>query len=480
MVTTNKSNLFRKEALDRLSSPERLDQLMQVVQPKKWIPLTAMGSLIVVGLVWSVFGRIPITVAGQGVVVFPSKVVGFQSPSSGQILMLFVRTGDEVKKGQVLATIDQTELQDKLKLARVKLAQLQEQDQNANTLQLQRTVLDKGAIGQQRQALLQTLKTTQSLTPILRSKGLESIRQERQNLQEQLQTTRDLMPTFKERFDIRQKLREEGAVSSDTVLQAQQEFLNSKTKINEIESQLKQLNVKEADAEREFLANINSTKELQAQLAVLDSKFAGQAEQDLAISTNRRKEIQDTQRAIAELKLEIKANSQVTSNFNGRILELSAVPGQTLEKGARIGTIEARDSGNKLVGVAFFPVSEGKKIQKGMELQVTPSTVKRERFGGIIGKVTSISAFPVSKESASSVVGGLEVLQGLTTEGAQIQVFAELEPDPSTKSRFRWSSSKGPNSQITPGTTTSVRVKVDEQSPISFVFPILRSWSGMY
>ena len=172
------------------------------------------GISIAVGLVWSVFGRIPITVAGQGVVVFPSKVVGFQSPSSGQILMLFVRTGDEVKKGQVLATIDQTELQDKLKLARVKLAQLQEQDQNANSLQLQRTVLDKGAIGQQRQALLQTLKTTQSLTPILRSKGLESIRQERQNLQEQLQTTRDLMPTFKERFDIRQKLREEGAVSA--------------------------------------------------------------------------------------------------------------------------------------------------------------------------------------------------------------------------------------------------------------------------
>jgi HlyD family secretion protein len=480
MVTTHKSKLFRKEALDRLSSPERLDQLMQVVQPNKWIPLAAMGSLIAVGLAWSVFGRIPITVAGQGVVVFPSKVAGFQSPSSGQILNLYVRIGDEVKKGQVLGTIDQTELQDKLKLARVKLAQLQEQDQNANTLQLQRTVLDKGVIGQQRQALLQTIKTTQSLTPILRNKGLESIRQERQTLQEQLQTTRDLIPTFKERFDIRQQLRREGAVSSDTVLQAQQEFLNSKTRINEIESQLKQLNVKEADAEREYLANINSTKELQAQLAALDSKFAGQAEQDLSISTNRKKEIQDTERAIAQLKLEIKGNSQITSHFSGRILELAAVPGQSLEKGARIGTIEARDSTSKLVGVAFFPVSEGKKIQKGMELQVTPSTVKRERFGGILAKVTSISAFPVTKEGASSVVGGLEVLQGLTTEGPQIQVFAELQPDPSTKSRFRWSSSKGPDGQITSGTTTSVRVKVDEQSPISFVFPILRSWSGMY
>jgi HlyD family secretion protein len=115
-----------------------------------------------------------------------------------------------------------------------------------------------------------------------------------------------------------------------------------------------------------------------------------------------------------------------------------------------------------------------------MELQVTPSTVKRERFGGIVAKVTNVSAFPVTKEGASSVVGGLEVLQGLTTEGPQIQVSAELQPDPSTKSRFKWSSSKGPETEITSGTTTSVRVKVDEQSPISFVFPILRSWSGMY
>lgn len=480
MVTTPKNNLFRKEALARLSSPERLDQLMQIVQPKKWIPLAAMGSLIAVGLTWSVLGRIPITVTGQGVLVFPSKVTAFQSLSSGQILAVNIRPGDRVKKGQVLVTIDQTELQEKLKLARVKLLQLQEQDRDANSLLLQRTVVDKGAIQQQRQALLQSLETTQSVTPILREKALDSIRQERLNLQQQLQTTRDLVPTFKQRFELRQQLRQQGAVSSDNVLQAQQEFLDSKAKINAITSQLKQLNVKEADAQRQFLENLNATKDLQAQLAALNTKIAGQAEQDLAVSTNRKKEIQDTEQTIAQLELQLKENSQVVSHFNGRILEVAVVPGQTLEAGGRIGTVEAQDSSNKLVGVAFLPVSEGKKIKKGMELQVTPSTVKRERFGGIVATVTDISEFPVTKEGASSVVGGLEVLQGLTTEGPQIQVFAELQTDPSTKSHFRWSSSKGPETEITSGTTTSVRIKVDEQSPISFVFPILRSWSGVY
>ncbi len=364
MVTINKNNLFRKEALDRLSSPERLDQLMQIVQPKKWIPLAAMGSLIAVGLTWSVFGRIPITVAGQGVVVFPSKVTAFQSPSSGKILTLNIRPGDQVKKGQVIATIDQTELQEKLDLARAKMLQLQEQDRSANSLQLQRTVLDKGALQQQRQALQQSLETTQSVTPIIRDKGLNSIQQERQNLLQRLQTTRDLLPTFKQRFELRQQLRREGAVSSDSVLQAQQEFLNSLTKINEIQSEQKQLDVKEADAQRQFLENINATKDLQAQLATLDTKLAGQAEQDLAIATNRKKEIQDTERAIVQLQSQLKGKSQVKSNFDGRVLEVVAVSGQHLEEGARMGTIEAQDSSTKLVGVAFFPVSEGKKIQK--------------------------------------------------------------------------------------------------------------------
>ncbi|NJR49607.1 MAG: NHLP bacteriocin system secretion protein [Leptolyngbyaceae cyanobacterium CSU_1_3] len=480
MVTIQKNNLFRKEALDRLSSPERLDQLMQVVQPKKWIPLAAMGSLIAVGLTWSVLGRIPITIAGQGVLVFPSKVAAFQSPSSGQVLTLNIRPGDRVKKGQVLATIDQTELQEKLSLARLKLVQLQDQDRTANSLQSQRTILDKSAIQQQRQAIQQSLETTQSVTPILREKGLDSIRQERLTLVQRLQTTQDLVPTFQQRFAIREQLRREGAVSSDSVLQAQQEFLNSKTKISEIESQLKQLDVKEADAQRQFLGNLNATKDLQAQLAALDTKLAGQAEQDLAIATNRKKEIQDTERTIVQLASQLKGTSQVTSNFDGRVLEVAVVPGQNLGEGTKIGTIEAQDASSKLVGVMFFPVSEGKKIRKGMELQVTPSTVKRERFGGIVATVTNVSPFPVTQEGASSVVGGAEVLQGLTTQGPQIQVFADLQPDVSNKSHFRWSSSKGPDTEITSGTTTSVRVKVDEQSPISFVFPILRSWSGVY
>lgn len=72
----SKSNIFRKEALERLSSPEQLDQLMQIVTPRSWLPLAVLGGLIGCGLVWSVFGRIPVTTSGQGVIVQADSMAG--------------------------------------------------------------------------------------------------------------------------------------------------------------------------------------------------------------------------------------------------------------------------------------------------------------------------------------------------------------------------------------------------------------------
>lgn len=479
MVAQN-NRLFRQEAVDRLASPDRLDQLMQVVHPQKWLPLAGMGAMIVAGLVWSVVGRIPITVTGQGVIVYPSQVVALQSPSAGSIKTLDVRVGDTVKKGQVIGTIDQTQLQKNLQLAKIKLSQLTEQDLRADAMQSQRNTIDQDATEQQRVALQQSLEATQAVTPILREKGLESIQRERENLHQRLQTARELLPTFKQRLDDRQKLLAEGAISADTVLQARQEYLDSQAKIGAAESELRQLDVKEADAQRQYLQNLNSIKDLQAQTKLLNTKAIVQVEQDLTSTTSRKKEIQETERTIAQLEQQIKTNSQIISNYNGRVLELAIVPGQSLTQGIRIGTIEAQDANSELTSVVYFPVSEGKKIQPGMELQITPSTVKRERFGGIVGNVTRVSAFPVTQAGAASVVGGPELLQNLSSKEPQLQVFATLKPDSTTASGFHWSSSKGPQMPVTSGTTASVRVTVEEQAPIAFVFPILRSWSGLY
>ena len=56
--TDTKSKLFRKVALDRLSSPEQLDMLMRVIKPKAWLALITLLSLILGATSWGWFGSL--------------------------------------------------------------------------------------------------------------------------------------------------------------------------------------------------------------------------------------------------------------------------------------------------------------------------------------------------------------------------------------------------------------------------------------
>ncbi|MEM1293304.1 MAG: hypothetical protein AAGH67_17725 [Cyanobacteria bacterium P01_H01_bin.162] len=69
MAEKNTKDLFRKESLERLSSPERLDELMTIVNFKTWLPLGTIGVLLGLGLIWSMVGRIPVTTNGRGLLV---------------------------------------------------------------------------------------------------------------------------------------------------------------------------------------------------------------------------------------------------------------------------------------------------------------------------------------------------------------------------------------------------------------------------
>lgn len=481
-MITQKRNLFRKESLERLSSPERLDQLMQVVSPKSWLPLTALGSLAVAALTWSIHGRIPITVEGRGVLVYPRNVVSFQSKSSGQLATLNIEVGDVVEKGDVIGTIDQAELRKQLEQQRTKLAELQAQDQAVGSLQGLRTEQEKQTIQQQRQYLQQRIRELQSLTPQLRATSEESLQEQRQSLQLSLEQARSLVPVYQERLESRQYLYQEKAITNDVLLEAEQQHLENEAKIADLQAQLKELTAKETEQEKTYRDNLSAIADFQAQLEELDSREANLAREDLETATVRKKEIQDLKREINQLELQLGNSSQIISQHSGRVLEMAVNPGQVVDAGTRLGSIEAENPDSQLAGMTYFTVADGKKIQPGMTIQITPQTVKRERFGGIVGTVTEISSFPITQEAATSVVGNPEVVQGLVSDKQEgvMQVFADLKPDTTTFTGYQWSSSQGPNLKISPGTTATVRVKVEERAPITFVLPILRSSSGIY
>ena len=51
--------VFRKASLDRLSSPEQLDKLLQVTRPRGWIALVALGFLVGSAVLWGSKGASP-------------------------------------------------------------------------------------------------------------------------------------------------------------------------------------------------------------------------------------------------------------------------------------------------------------------------------------------------------------------------------------------------------------------------------------
>src|SRR5437868_10889167 len=113
--------LFRKSAVEKLSSPEQLDVMMQVTSPKGWLALAGVSILLPIFTIWSVVGQIGIKVDGDGLLIRGAAVLDVTSQTAGRITQLNVKTGDIVKAGQVVAKIDQPELETKIATTREEL-----------------------------------------------------------------------------------------------------------------------------------------------------------------------------------------------------------------------------------------------------------------------------------------------------------------------------------------------------------------------
>ena len=54
------NSLFRKKSIDKISSPEKLDDYIRVTTPSVWITLIAILLLLVGALLWGTLGELTI------------------------------------------------------------------------------------------------------------------------------------------------------------------------------------------------------------------------------------------------------------------------------------------------------------------------------------------------------------------------------------------------------------------------------------
>ncbi len=61
-------NLFRKSSIDRVNSPEELNDYIRVASPSVWLILSAIVAFLVGVVIWGIWGNIEVTVKAPVVV----------------------------------------------------------------------------------------------------------------------------------------------------------------------------------------------------------------------------------------------------------------------------------------------------------------------------------------------------------------------------------------------------------------------------
>jgi HlyD family secretion protein len=476
---TVRLNVQREEAVDRLSSPEQLEQLLRVTGRKSWIAIATLGAAIAGVLVWSVVGRIPITVEGAAILIHPRQVVAFQSPGTGQIISIPVQVGGRIRKGDVIGVINQPEIARALEQERIRLAEALNRAAEVGTVRSQRIELERAAIKRKRELIVKRMDTLSRMAEAQRARHLRYIAEQERNVVSLRGNAAALGEALKERYESYRGLEKEGLSSQDSVLAARQRYVDNRVKRADIELRAQEIELSRIQAESAYLDQRDQIAQLESELGEIDVQATQLVQRQLESESKRRVEVQELRRSIERFEGQLAEQGQIVSEHDGRLLEVTVGPGQIVSSGQRLGAIEVEDLNRALIAASYFPVGEGKRIRSGMELRVTPNTVERARYGSILGKIIDVSPFAVTTEAVANVVGNQEIARLFTQLGSKIQVMAELQVDATSPSGYVWTSGRGPQALVTAGTTAEVRATIESRRPITFVIPILRDWSGV-
>jgi HlyD family secretion protein len=416
-----KTQLYRQAALDRLSSPEQLDHLVVLASPMGWMATLAIWVILALVVVWSLVGTISEQALGQGILVTKGgQILDAMSPAGGRISEVLVEVDQEVEEGQVIARLRQNALAMGLKGAKAFLLEL------------------KG----ERQSLVEGFTKAQELRQRNVEKQLEA--QERR-----LKAARERVDYLKGALVEREKLAASGVIAQDQLAQLK----------GDLNSALQDL----------------AAPELR-RLEIEEASLRLQAEHDQRL-LDLDQGISSAQRKVARMKADLETRGVIRSPAGGRLIELKIFAGQMINTGSSVASI-AKGEG-ALQAVLFIDTRDGKRVKEGMAVRVSPSQVKPEVHGTMVGEVREISAFPVTREGMMTVLQNENLVQTYSATGAPYMARIDLKLDASTTSGFTWTSGQGPDQSISAGTTLSAQVTVSKKAPISLVLPFIRKHTGL-
>jgi len=421
-VKNDEKITFREAALTELTSPDQLDQLINIVPVKAWVIASVLYCLLFFLIIWSIFGSVETRAEGAGILLAGNgdiySAVAPLGPS--RIQKILVVAGQQVKQGQVLAVLARPDLLDQINVSQKYIAQLNQQYQQLKTSAAQQIAKRQQQTIVQQQALQQSLNNSQN-----KLKNLDDLLAIKQN-------------AFKRGIETRQ-----------SVDQTYQDDFNVKSEIQGYNNQLVQLKVQQdafADQWNERLRELNL-------------------------------KITDENAKLSNMQTELKRSASVTSPVDGTVIGIQAIVGTIINTGASVVAIA--DHGKGLDALIYLPPQVGKQVKYDMKALVTPTTVEKAEYGSIYGKVLSVAAFPATPEAIEASLQNQNLVRQFSGSGAPIEIRVHLENDPTTYSGLDWSSSKGPQQLITPGTLATATITIRKQPPITLVIPAFKKMMGL-
>jgi len=413
--------IFREAAIERLSNPEQLDHVVGITRPFDWLAAAALALGLAVLFTWSVLGRIPTRVSGEGILLSSGgRLVGAVSTVSGKLASLEVGIGDVVRRDQVLAIVAQNETEQRLQQAR---DVLREREREHAEL--------AGAISREIDAKLANYAAQET--------GLANV----------IATAEHRSTYLKDEVAKLEPAAAGGYVTRKYLEDRRVELNNARERITDAKNDILKLNAQRLDLQ-------------------------SQRDRDRLLSEFR---VNDAKRMVEQLAADLERGSRILSLVDGRIVEVKVSAGAVLAPGMAVYEIEV--AGQVLEATVYMPPSSGKNIRPGMEVRVEPTTIKREEYGAIVGTVTAVSDFPVTPQGMLADLHNDALVKRFSQEGAPYAARVILARDSSTISGYRWTSGKGPPIQLSSGTLTRAEVTTREQPPIDLVIPLMKRLSGI-
>lgn len=401
-------------------SPETsglLAERIVLIPPAMRVLAAATTIVVLAALVWAVFGSVPTHVEGNGVVLADRQGnFAIAATSGGPVIEVLVRPGDEVKAGAPVAVIEQRLLSVRSQNA---TAELQHLEANLATL--------KAAHTKQIEA------------------SEEGVRRQIEAIEEHVTKNSKLRDRLEDLVASYRKLRDKGMITETQVIAKQEQY-----------DQIA-LSLAESGARRVAVQLAAETKRDD----LLERQRLHQFEIDLKKAE------------IDRLKAEMAVGTTVTAPTSGIVREVRIGIGDVVTPGEVVATVgQGRDGYFQLV--ALLKGDARKRVVAGMEAQVVPTSVKRQEYGSMKGRVVRVSDEDVSDRDVDRILHNRQLTRSLFGGQEALLAHIELMPTAENASGFQWWSGNGPPYKIPSGTVAGVDIIVERVRPITLVIPALR------